>query len=75
MIDSIAQSPPRETFFSGEAEEELPLALVAVVRDPETEKGERELVIPFSLLMKLWPELTPTMERLEEILKKKRGLR
>ena len=47
-------------FFS---EEEL--ALVVWVVDPETGE-ERELVIPFSLITKLWPELTETVAALEE---------
>jgi hypothetical protein len=68
MIDSTINSPPREAFSPSEAEE-LPLALVVFVRDPETEE-ERQLAIPFTLLTKLWPELTETVARLEEKVRK-----
>jgi hypothetical protein len=47
---------------------EADLALVIWIRDPETNE-ERQLTIPFSLLTKLWPELTATVERLEEVLR------
>ena len=62
-FDFNVRSLDRKAFFSEEEE----LALVVWVRDPETGE-ERPLTIPFSLMVKLWPELTGTMERLEEIL-------
>ena len=67
MTNFTTNSPPREAFLASEAEE-LPLALVYVVRDPETGE-ERELVIPLSLIAKLWPELTETIAALEEKLR------
>jgi hypothetical protein len=68
MINSTINSPPREAFLPKGDREESPLAIVVVVRDPETEE-ERPLAIPFSLLVKLWPELTETMDRLEELIR------
>jgi hypothetical protein len=50
-FNSTSAYPPREAFLAGE---ELPLALVVVIHDPETDE-ERQLTIPLSLLTKLWP--------------------
>jgi hypothetical protein len=56
--------PGEEDFTADEAD----LALVVWVRDPETGE-ERPLTIPFTLLTKLWPELTETVDRMEELLR------
>jgi hypothetical protein len=64
FADFNAESTPREAFSFEEAD----LALVVWVRAPEAGK-ERPLAIPLSLIAKLWPELGPTMEWLEEVLR------
>jgi hypothetical protein len=63
-FDFNARATGGEADFFSEAE----LALVVWVVDPETGE-ERELVIPFSLITKLWPELVPTMDRLEGLIR------
>jgi hypothetical protein len=60
MVNFTTNFPPGEAFLT----EELPLALVIYIRDPESGE-ERPLAIPFSLLTKLWPELRPTITALE----------
>jgi hypothetical protein len=64
-FDVNSRSPDGKAFFD---EEEPELALVVWVVDPETGK-EKELVVPFSLITKLWPELRPTMDRLEGLIR------
>jgi hypothetical protein len=59
-FDVNARARDGKAFFSEEEE----LALVVWVMDPETGE-EKELVIPFTLLVKLWPELRPTITALE----------